>query len=456
MRFFLLISLLISSQRSLAVSICSDLAAHTCAEGQPNDGTGTSVLSDAVGYYNYQINRLDPRIKSNFVSMLSGDKAKVLRSNALVAYGFEQEPACVPSSDTEKCLSLLGDQLIETYKVQEFGRNFLSGFYMPVNAEAVLKIVGSDEYKALAKKLLDEQNNSIPKARLDKIEKVIFPRTKALLIARIQSLPIGERDRARMLSKVESIRYRGLDCLMSGADQMTEIARAFIPNAQYDPTQNSFGICGGYLNMSTSEFNLVHTIAHEISHSIDPCNFSERNKVAPLKNRISNERVDDTYLRKNFLRCLRSKDSAEAKTFDEFQADATIEDGERVYNDTARYCGSEQSGETVADWFAAEIVGEYSEKHFATLSKDQKQIGIANILRPACYENRPDQNHPGTTNRLNGILLVQPKIRSQMGCVGDAPKRYCDIDNPASLQGNLPKEKPLKSGSQKSKNKAVK
>ncbi len=451
MKFVLLSLLLIISHRSYAVSICSDLAAHTCAKGEPSDGTGKTKLIDPLGFVNAEIARIRPRLVSDFKFLISGTYGAELRALAIQAYNFEDENACKPPNNNRNCISLIVDRMIESYKLKEFGPEVMSdASFFSGDSFATGKLMIDERYLSVVSRIAEEQKSLVPSALLTKVEKEIFPKTKELLKSRIRSMSIKPAEKTRMLEKIEATKYDGSDC--SEVTDTTGIAPAFLPNAFYNPAKNSFKFCLGYFRASDSEFNIVHTIAHELSHSIDPCQFSDGSSIAPFTQRKSNAEVEDTYLRKNFLSCLRSKHSVGAKHLRDDTPMPISSTESLVYNDTQRLCGGDELIEAVPDWFAAEVLADYSESYFEKLTKKQKQRGFSNTLRATCRETRNDgSQHPKSRDRINGLLLVHPKIRAQMGCIGDAPKRYCDIDNLESL-----KAKPLKSGFKETNNKAVK
>jgi hypothetical protein len=452
MKLLVALAILIFANQSIAASICSDLAAQTCAQGEHNDGTGVSSLTAPFDFMNSEILRINPKLKIEFSRILSGNAGADLRQLAITAYKFEQEPDCQNTGDNVNCLDLISDQMFNTYIARQFGGVSQTRVALSNSALAELHLVSDLRYLQIEKSIADEQKALVPKSIIKNIEQNVYPKVLALLKARIRSLPIAHKQKNSILNKIGSVKFAGADCTAVGAAN-SQLAQAFLPNAFYNPENNTFAFCLGYLRISTSEFNIVHTIAHELSHSIDPCSISSKTSVVPVSKKFSNTKIDDSYLRKNFISCLRSSRSAGAKHFQDDAPLATNPAEGSAYNDTARLCGKDQINETVADWFAAEIVSEYSENHLTNLSVAQKQAGFANIMRPTCLEVlETEDRHPSAVDRINGILLTQPKLRAQMGCDGDVPnKNYCSLDNPELL-----KEKPLKSGSESEKNRAVK
>lgn len=443
------------SHSSFAASICSDLAAHTCAPGEKHDGTGTTKLAEPLAFMNQEFDRIRPRLAADFTKLISDSPD--LRGLAIKAYGFNNEEACKSTSRSSNCIGLIVDRLIESYKLIEFkGLLMNSASFFTGDSFATNKLLEDAKYQKVVSRIAAEQVKLVPKSLLERVEKVMFPQVKSLLVARIRSLSIDETTRSQIIKKLEAVDFEIGDCYTQSKE--ISISPAFAPDAFYEPNRNSFYICLGFFKASDSEFNIAYIMAHELAHSLDPCQITDGENTAPIAQRKSDPEVDDTYLKKNFLKCLRSEDSVAAKrTGPDFVPFPSGAADYRVYNDTARLCARDNLNEAVPDWFAAEVIGEYAEKYLPNLSKEQKAAGFSNILRATCNETiAPGAQHLPSNSRINGILLVQPKIRQQMGCAAEAPKRYCDIDDPSSLLEKPKKEKPQKRGPEKSKNKAVK
>ena len=101
------------------------------------------------------------------------------------------------------------------------------------------------------------------------------------------------------------------------------------------------------------------------------------------------------------------------------------------------FCEEDQIGESFCDWMAAEVLPVYmAENH--KLTTDQYRNGYANVFRlvgdiqpdkPSNIKNRVKDVHPAKADRINKILLTNPKVRGQMGCPPQHPDYiYCDSE----------------------------
>jgi hypothetical protein len=98
------------------------------------------------------------------------------------------------------------------------------------------------------------------------------------------------------------------------------------------------------------------------------------------------------------------------------------------------FCNNDQITESFSDWMGAEILPQYIEKNYK-LTPEQYREGYANANRVNCWaypdtsDNFNYEVHPAIGKRINKILLVNPKIRSQMGCPTKHPDNvYCDSE----------------------------
>ena len=104
----------------------------------------------------------------------------------------------------------------------------------------------------------------------------VYARAKVKILAQIDKLPLAEKEREQLRSKVEAIelqmpypdvrKWPGLT-IDGGSDCSTTDLNAF-----YLPTNNKFTVCAGLFNGIQSESGLFMVVAHELSHSIDPNN----------------------------------------------------------------------------------------------------------------------------------------------------------------------------------------
>lgn len=165
-------------------------------------------------------------------------------------------------------------------------------------------------------------------------------------------------------------------------------------------------IGGAMLFTVQSEYNLAFTLAHELAHSIDPCELREA-KI-------------DILSYKELNAC-----------FGVSETDLTAE------------CKPEgKISEIFSDWMATHIVVDILNRRFRELSNDQLRTAIYNSVRDLCSfepegssstiaktendhneKNSSEKNnyilssdHPSPSFRVNHIFSMHPTIRKYLGC----------------------------------------
>lgn len=335
--------------------------------------------------------------------------------------------------------------------------------------------------------------NLIDKQLVKKIKDKVFPGVREAMVERIRKMNISNEQRELMISKINGISFEGIDCNEPNVKNLVggeNVADQLQPDAFYSPSGNIFKFCAGYLLQSTSEFQFAMSVAHELAHSIDPCIISggPEDFGFKYKNKKDFSAMHSEYPMGNVLKCLRTTSSIGAKNFvaednkitqqqQQYMAAALIAaqqalqalsakqaaGGEPVSRDGVKvkasspvalanykmagsvggavtkmknpsFCDEDQIGESFSDWMAAEVLPEYISKNHS-LTPEQYQLGYANARRLLCkVEKDEDKNrgravHPQIDERINRIIMVNPKIRSQMGCAPThANIAYCDAN----------------------------
>jgi hypothetical protein len=195
---------------------------------------------------------------------------------------------------------------------------------------------------------------------------------------------------------------------------------------------------------------IASIIAHELSHSIDPCRIQYGPEDAGFKysrgdkNKGDVKKAEKEYPVPNVISCLRDDKSVGAINMADFHANGDCPDKEDFPQDGASLNGAppknictDQLTESFPDWMAAEVLPKYIESNFK-LTAEQYRAGYANVHRLGC-QNTPYQlssscrfdPHPTTEDRVDSILLVNPDVRRQMGCpVEFEDHLYCSPDKP--------------------------
>jgi hypothetical protein len=283
---------------------------------------------------------------------------------------------------------------------------------------------------------------------MKKLKKKVLPQIKELLIDKVTRMVRDPVARRNMIAKVRSIRFAGVKCQATN-----EIAGVLTTNAFYQPNNNTFTYCLGMNVLSKSRFALAFVVAHELSHSVDPCNLT----IGPSDWAFKYKTVDSDsaalrqYPIANVLECLRSEKSVGAKsfflnppaassygTYGDYGVPSAYPSPSNTqpksFDPSTAFCShQDQIVESFADWMAAEITPDYIAKNHPKLTTQQMRNGYSNIFKSGCGEAESDTDvHPLMAKRVDYLTLMQPKIRKQMGCAAQVPERItCDYQTPA-------------------------
>lgn len=474
-------SLLILAQSILLFSVpsfadvsplCNDLARFACAPGSYKDGTGEIKSESEISrFMSSYAEKSRAVLHDRFQKLLSSPENSYFKDVAIAGLGLKNSPQCSSSSpdDISACRENLLDGLTMLAQKQALGPLMpRTGLERPGNLRDLNYIIQNNSYQKVIQELNDQVQKDLGNAEMTKkIQDKIFPQVKQLIIARLKQLSIPDEQRNLMISKVNSISFEGTSCgeLRGGRGRSNGevVASLLVPNAFYDPARNIFKHCSGYLLQSTSEFDIANTIAHELSHSIDPCNLARGPADMGFKYSTDQDlkKMESEYPIKNIIQCLRDERSIGASN------PSSMEDkyGETMgggmlgfpmpeepseYKDSstsirrgrpprgpkkASFCDGDQIGESFADWMAVEILPTYMEKNYK-LTTEQYRNGYANANRLLCSIQPGEggnigDEHPSAENRINKIILVNPKVRAQMGCPAKHPENaYCDSERP--------------------------
>ena len=251
-------------------------------------------------------------------------------------------------------------------------------------------------------------------------------KSKKLVVDRIWEIATpSDSDKINfMISKVDAIKIYIVKCDSTGfaiLDKNSESLPALnSKNAFYERGANEIGVCTGHFSkQSLDELELVATIAHEISHSLDPCS------LKPDSNETSKFAAFDPV-----IQCLRSSNSAGArnKTLELFSNMTSVPGCPSCPVPKPNFCYDDQITESFADWLAAEVVAKYIEK-YQRFTAEQYRDAYSRVLAGLSFTSPITgfDVHPSAEVRINRILLVNPKIRQQMGCSPiHSQYKYCD------------------------------
>lgn len=211
-----------------------------------------------------------------------------------------------------------------------------------------------------------------------------------------------------------------------------------------------------------SEFSFVRTLAHEMAHSLDPCNLQRPVGVAevsrgkglaprrlgPPKSAAIVTLSEDTLRNEvdafqslpfsHVHRCLSREQNLGlpqlAETLTRIRQHWNLPAGVQAEEDylADRYptCLYTRHLESFCDFLATEVLVSYLQLNRRQLSPAQTRNGLANIATASCDGDDPARiqtvsagNHPTSNERLNKILLAHPILRTMTGCSNN--HEYC-------------------------------
>lgn len=261
----------------------------------------------------------------------------------------------------------------------------------------------------------------------------IFPRVRKLLEEKLKAMLPGDPVmRGKIAKKISTIQFNGANCPPRG-DGSLKPGGAY--HAEDLPARNikahTFNYCPGDPAKPASDFQIVHIIAHELSHAIDPCGIAFEFGSEPAIFRYTEavptlEKAMTEYPFGKLLQCLRSDESVAAQRIPPYPQQPRSKD--------SPFCmGNDQMAEAFCDHMGTEIIPLYMERFRANLTRDEFRAGYANVFRNSFYCEPREKDaffpHPDEPQTANNLLAMNPLVRHQMMC-GPAPKKrqYCSMD----------------------------
>ncbi len=332
-------------------------------------------------------------------------------------------------------------------------------------------VTDSPFYKKVVQNVLNQTQIIIKSDKIDKkAREEVFPKVKAILIAKIGQMVTDPVARKNLTDKVTAIVYIGSNCSQEAGSNEGSVPGLLLANVFYHLIQNTFKYCSGLSTRNSSEFHMAFIIAHELSHSIDPCSIAigPSDFIFRYSKNITREKAESEFPFEGLISCLRSEKSVQAISAEQMLMLGTVGSTTDPYGNNgghgggygggigtatssepsvARptppfigFCHNDQITETFADWMASEITPDYIKNNFPKLSSEQMRLGYSNIWRGACVDDAqqsklPHDVHPSQKDRSNRIILTQPKIRAQMDCTKSLSDRvYCAVRTAADPQ----------------------
>jgi hypothetical protein len=413
---------------------CDRLFKETCSAGPSEktiDATGSVSGSSSKQEFARIFTDNAQKFAAKGRKLAESSRADKTLPSLIKSFGLDNSPDCKTTNQHGKCLDKVADIFGNLLMIAM--SNKLAGHVdlADVSLESLMPILQGERYQKaesdMTKQLLAASNPAFRKTASSLIREL---RTEVVSAAK-RFLP-DTQETAELLKKISKVEYADDQCppfpfdsLLSGVSQI---------GALYDDAINKIRICRGLANSVTSRFALSTALAHEITHSIDPCTLRAPSK--PSEPKLSNlEEYDKQSPWAPLIECLRKKGSFDAK----FIA--------KEYR--AENCREDQIVEAVPDFIAAEVVGSLIKKgKLPAANPDEAMLGLKNALRFGCGSTDSGRNgdpHSSIEIRVERSLALQPDIRKALQC-GAIPtdQKYCGSVAEAR-PGDEPNTKPTTS-----------
>ncbi len=173
--------------------------------------------------------------------------------------------------------------------------------------------------------------------------------------------------------------------------------------------ETALRVGGAYIIFEKSWFNIIFSLAHELGHSIDPCEIRSAGMAFPAYDRLVGCFLDHRLI---------------------------------AMRNTRAECGpNDQLSETFADWVAVHITAEALSNYSSHLHGPQILHAAQNSVRDLC-ETEPQEKdeskiefHPSSKIRIEEIFGKNPKIRKFLGCESlIKTESYCEFNPQHSAQ----------------------
>ncbi len=422
--------------------VCEDLHRLSCSPGVVDDGTGSAENPTSLDEEEFNLyKKIKQTSADSFRAELVKPQNNYFRKIALSATGLSLNPVCenAENSPSKECIDVLSKGISDISLVVIAKGGYGNSTSNSLNNLTYL--LDSPLFKSTNAKILQQTRNSLGVESQDEnIKNDIFPKVKSKIIEKINLYVADPVVRKRLVDKISAIQYMGNDCSNQVSNSPSVDGLLYV-NAGYYKASNTFLYCSGLLMKNSSYYQAYFTIAHELSHSIDPCNIGNgpEDYRFEYKGAFNKQMAEQMFPFSGVLSCLRSNDSVAARDLSVATVNANgNSSGARggmiglpsgappaVFNSTAAFCEKDQIGESFADWMAAEILPELVADKFGKRTPEKNRLGFSNVARGMCDDERVTPRsadvdatdpHPYWYLRTNKVLLAQPKIRSLMGC----------------------------------------
>jgi hypothetical protein len=437
------------------VDLCEDLKPLVCSQESRDDGTGLNQkYEDKDTRKIRDINKLTNENKNKFAQLLSESQNSEFRRDVFNALPFKRKDCPSPESLMAKtCQNYFAAELAEIVDAENLAPSYSSEEGLRVrnnyekNLRNIERLTGRQEYLEISNEHYKEiRNLNIKPDQEKKIKEDLFPQVKKTLLKKIDELSVDDEIKMKLKAQIDNTEFGGFDCLDNPRTTLKYLEAQYLPKADLNYSRSGTGknkilICRGISSYVESEFSLIFTLAHELSHSIGPCLYSEKFLKSKVEPQTISE-LDAQYPFSQTLTCLRGNNSTKAQNKLDFckenKKNQRFDYNEceiLTQNPTLTHCpttiSKDQVEEATSDFFGVEVMQDLIKERHPDLTPEQWKRGISNLFPMAdnCHENKSMEFdvHPKQMIRFNKIALAHPRIREAMGCSQkSSTKVYCD------------------------------
>ncbi len=420
--------------------VCDSMSTFSCKPGTFEDGTGKVLSEDD---YQKKIAPIRARVEKVYETAVlkalndQDPKYELVRELAVKATLQSGTPGCEMEKKTgrNECFKRVASILAAHRTRAEFGPHIQSQFSdenakSAFDHDAFYELIRNGAFSSAMNDAHKKAVGMVTDATIEKkIRKEIFPEVRTLLIEKVKESIADPEIERKVIQKIQNIGFSGVDCssMLFGGEQEGKIPGLMFSNAYYSAEDQTFRFCNGFLLKNNSEFSIAMVIAHELSHSIDPCHIQKPIASPPVKYSETPDPklLEGQYPIPGLLQCLRARESIGAVNRREHvnsKSDSETS-GKNVvvlHRQRAPFCDhQDQIGEAFSDWMGAEVLGDFIEKNHSKLSPREKLVGYSNVFRSlkGCDSSEEDFDiHPSKKNRIDRLIMANPEVRSQIGC----------------------------------------
>ena len=313
-----------------------------------------------------------PKLCTHFYDTICGVKGNITDPTGTVLSDFEGET---------KTFNLIGEITAQnpTFNADQIEKLLVQKIYTPKRRK---RIQGAFDWaRARLERFIDKQ----PGSTFSNLEK------------------------RALRSKIHAVKLELPTDDISYADEPDLITKSGIYYERLTDGSTRIRLGGAYVLTASSFFNIVFSMAHELAHSIDPCEVKNTGLKLSAYNRIG--------------ACF-------------------VSTGLVASSAGRTECGeNDQLSETYADWLAAQVTGAALHRFATEFEPAQIRNALTNSVRDLCDQDDSyevdKELHPSPQIRIEAIFGRNPEIQKLTGC-SEFPKKpgrtlassstYCNFD----------------------------